>query len=328
LIIYNSQIRICTNFFDFVGCQSSTQLCTPNAYHLNETVLVDLPNRKFVFQTKNDLYFPPMLKLGDIFQSSYPTLLALFELKNNSDVTKKVEILENIPCNVEACGEYATQKGLRTFAFYSAGVEALSNVKEPLTSFFIDLDETGTLDIITISQKNIFTTMNNYFLDGFFFKILGLNGVTPAFFSKVYGANLPGVTSKITYVDLDGLKFVQTSTQTSQSTYSPLQLPYSHYGIGRTSGYIEEMFVGIPSGVYKLFQGVVPNGQLLVIPYGSDWILEMYVSISGAFLWVCVAFISTLLILSIPIITFVTLEQLNDKKERTSKTSNLSHVFI
>eukprot|EP01080_Neovahlkampfia_damariscottae_P007529 gene7529-11853_t len=321
LIYYNSQKRICTNVFDFIDCQSPTNLCVPQKYYLNATVLVDLPNRKFVFQQKNNLYFPPTIRLGDMFQDSFPALLSIFESKNNSEVSKRVEILQNVPCTEQACGADATARGLRTFSFYTHGSQALNDVKDPLNSFFIDLDETGTLDIITISKENIFTTFNNYFLDGFFFKILGLNGVSPGFFSKLFGANLPGTTSKITYADLDGTKYVQTSTQLSQSTYFSLQLPYTHYGIGRTAGYIEELFVGVPAGIYSLFQGVIPNSQLLVIP--GSWILEMYVSISGTFVWVCVAFISTLIVLAVPIITFVIIEQLNDKKERTSKSSNL-----
>lgn len=77
--------------------------------------------------------------------------------------------------------------------------------------------------------------------------------------------------------------------QLPQSSYLPLQTPYCLIGLGRTNNYIEEMFAGVSRNQvsfywpcrrfctqteisfqeqnYLFYEGVIPNSQLIFIPY-------------------------------------------------------------
>lgn len=56
--------------------------------------------------------------------------------------------------------------------------------------------------------------------------------------------------------------------QLYQSAYTPLQLPYSYVGVGRTNNYIENYFAGMPlnDGALKKWTPIIPNSQLIVSP--------------------------------------------------------------
>jgi integrin alpha FG-GAP repeat containing protein 1 len=105
-----------------------------------------------------------------------------------------------------------------------------------------------------------------------------LNGVCPSWCSgvkfpdpKPYGVNLPGGTFKFTLNDLSGTAHVAQGVQLQQSGYLALQTPYVMFGLGRTSNYIEEIFMGVPISNgkehYNSWICIIPNSQVIGFPY-------------------------------------------------------------
>lgn len=125
---------------------------------------------------------------------------------------------------------------------------------------------------------------NNYFNDAFFLKTLASNGVSPTWSgphdtkpakvgAKPFGVNYPGATFKFTVLDTSGKKRANQVAQYPSSSYMGLSLPYSLFGLGRTNNYVEELFVGVTRNQpehYTTYSGVIPNSQLIIIPYQSE----------------------------------------------------------
>jgi integrin alpha FG-GAP repeat containing protein 1 len=100
--------------------------------------------------------------------------------------------------------------------------------------------------------------------------------------------------------------------QLSQTSYLSLQTPYLLFGLGRTSNYIEQVFYGTTSSSSKstkMWICIIPNAQLVSIPYPSDqsdnWTLELFIKTSSLTAWVVVAFLTCLLINALVIGAFV-----------------------
>ena len=134
----------------------------------------------------------------------------------------------------------------------------------------------GALDVIAIyyddKNKEIKTKIfiNKFYSDALFFKITVLNSL--CFGScgssvQSFGVNYAGATIKHTFYDARGnLRITQTS-QLPQQAYQSLQVAGQLIGLGRTSNYIEEVFVGISkrssNNLYvKSYRGLVPNSIL------------------------------------------------------------------
>lgn len=318
-ILYNQQIHYCGTL-ELKNCRSYSDLCTPSNYTFERvTIYLDPSTQKLSIFQFNQFLIPYSIRTGDVFLDSYPVMLLVLENSNQT----RVEIWES----------NSLDGNLRTFQKVDQGVDALTSNQNPIYSFFYDFDESGTLGMITVNldtntrKISYKATLNNYFSDGFFFKLLGLNGVSSSFFDKnIYGVNMPGLASKLTTTDLTGSKYCLASVQLSKSAYFSLETPYSHYGLGRTAGYIEELFMGLPSMNTHYWSGIIPNSQLVVIPL--VWEIEMYVSVTGAFLWVCLAFVISLILLGMPIIIFMIIEKRQDDREKIIKASQLSNVFL
>lgn len=169
---------------------------------------------------------------------------------------------------------------------------------------------------------------NNYFNDAFFLKTLASNGVCPSWCgldskpsrpgAKPFGVNYPGATFKFTVLDTAGKKRANQVAQYPSSTYAGLSLPYSLFGLGRTNNYVEELFVGVTknqSEHYTTYAGVIPNSQLIIIPYQtednlngngekgntggpSEWTLELYIRPGDYVPWVFVVLATAIAILA------------------------------
>jgi integrin alpha FG-GAP repeat containing protein 1 len=275
-VLYNQQIGPCATLQPW-NCRSFTNPCVSSEFHFIEhRIYLDSNNSRLANIKLDQFIIPSTVRVGDIFQSSFPSILLTLV---DSTGVNRIEIWSNQPYH----------DNIRTFTKVTDGVDALKVNTNPIFSFFHDFDESGVLGLITCNLEptsgKIFTmaTFNNYFFDGFFFKVLGLNGVSSGFFQNgVFGVNMVGLTTKITATDLTGAKSFLTSCQIPTTTYFSLQTPFMYYGLGRTAGYVEELFVGKPTGQNFGWSGLIPNSQLVVNP--ASWDLEMYVSVSGAFL--------------------------------------------
>jgi len=189
------------------------------------------------------------------------------------------------------------------------------------------------------NPPRIVSVFNNYQLDAFFLKALGLNGVCPAWCSgpnkfpspKPYGVNFPGGIFKYTVRDMSGYTRVGMGIQLPQSAYLSLNTPYVLFGLGRTSNYIEEFFYGItinqPAHFSYWIGSTIPNSQVVAIPYKpndpSTWTLELYTSPSGIVFWVILAVLSSILVLGI--IVFVLYRK--EKKEDEKYKQDIAHLF-
>jgi len=153
--------------------------------------------------------------------------------------------------------------------------------------------------------RSIQAIYNNFFNDAFFLKAMSLNGVGGLLTKpKPYGVDFPGGVFKFTVSSLDGSKGIKQGVQLHQSGNLALQTPYILFGLGRTSNYIEEIFMGVSinnqGDHWHLWICIIPNSQLVGIPYKPDdpdnWTLELYIKTSGLTLWVIVAIVSWLLV--------------------------------
>lgn len=346
-IIYNVQKPICGDIFSSrSNCRPSSELCTADDYQLgvasnvssnHNSVLVPtahFQNRHFQWTTTSAV----MIRSGDFNLDGFPDLLIPMVGADGSTI---IELWENVPCTESLCGPEATSSNRRTFQQMTNGVNALSDVKGSYVAAFFDFDEDGVLDILTLSEKvsekdssvtpTINAVFNNFFNDAFFLKTMGLNGVWGTLSKpKPFGVNFPGTVWKYTVTDLGGGKSVAQGVQLRQSGGYSLQTPYILFGLGRTSNYIEEIFMGdaVNEPVqYALWTTIIPNSQVVGIPYPKDtpenWILELYIKSSGLALWAAVAVLSWLIVTGVLICFF----SWREKRQDELLKQEMAHLF-
>ena len=82
-------------------------------------------------------------------------------------------------CTEELCGESSK----RTFVREEIGTTPLTSLENAYAASFMDFDEDGILDILLFLEPNatnpssLHALYNNYYVDAFFLKTLGTNGV-------------------------------------------------------------------------------------------------------------------------------------------------------
>ncbi|ELU08798.1 hypothetical protein CAPTEDRAFT_101477 [Capitella teleta] len=73
-----------------------------------------------------------------------------------------------------------------------------------------------------------------------------------------------------------------------QSAHFPLQLPYTVFGLGPTSNFLDKIAIGIPrtpgttATVSRSWPEIIPNSQIFIIPdplnNPDKWIAKLYVT--------------------------------------------------
>ncbi|ORX98916.1 integrin alpha N-terminal domain-containing protein [Basidiobolus meristosporus CBS 931.73] len=352
-IVYNQQMPLCAKS-NQGNCRKVGELCQPdvnfkfdlglaedNPGHV-AVALKDLGITKPIMTSDANFngILPVPLRIGDYNLDGHPdVLLVTTEGKDSS----KMYLLQNEPCKSGRCSQATIDAKRRTMVLVSSGLDDLNAIPNPKAGAFFDLDEDGTLDFLVLSPSNSDTRLasrnanvlyNNFFNDAFFMKTLVLNGVCPSWCgleethpnTKPYGVSYPGATFKYTVIDTNGNKRATQVSQLFQSGYCSLQTPYNLFGLGRTNNYIENLFVGTTRNQtkhYNTWQGVIPNSQLIIIPYQpedtvtpSSWSLELYISPSGYAKWVLLVMVVTMVVLSIIIYILARIEKKEDELER------------
>jgi len=291
---------------------------------------------------------PMTIRAGDYNVDRFTDLLVpLLPASNN---IAQMTLWESVACTHEACGTPATSAKRRTFHFVAGeSSSALSSLPGAFSASWFDLDESGSLDILvnmettnSLQQRvhSVAAITNNYFNDGYFIKTLGLNGLCTVncgikqikLGNKPYGVNQHGAAWKYTLADLSGKQLVNAVPQLSQSAYGALQTPYALSGLGRPSNYIDYVYMGVPlyltgHQAYQSWSGIIPNSQVVVTPYPknspSNWAIELYISPSGALLWIALGVILCLIVSGALIVFFQWRERKADEAEKKER----EHLF-
>ncbi|ORY47385.1 hypothetical protein BCR33DRAFT_715110 [Rhizoclosmatium globosum] len=242
------------------------------------------------------------------------------------DISSFIRLIHSTPCTKGLCPKDQVLEHERYFKLMTTGMEALNNMGGIKTgAAFFDLFEDGVLDILVFTQNDkktphITAFQNNFYSDGFFLKSLVLNGVCPgrcpsgARFPdpKPYGVNYFGATLKYTITDASGFKRATQLSQLPQSSYFALNTPYT-----------------LTDNVATFF-GVIPNSQLIVVPYESDaggpseWKLDLFINPSSLAPWVFLALVSTLVGLTGIVIFLHFLERKEDQIEKRINSHNIN----
>ncbi|KNC97918.1 uncharacterized protein SPPG_06908 [Spizellomyces punctatus DAOM BR117] len=342
-IVHNKQIPLCTTT-NLENCRNPHDLCKADEsftfdFREDSGNHVKIPlgailqdDEKLVLNIDTMKGKQPVpLRIGDYNNDGYPDLLAT--------TSKAIRLLASVPCSSELCGAAGVSSKRRAFENVDTGADLLtSSPSNMLLATFMDLDEDGTLDIFvsTLSggRYRTYALFNNFYNDAFFLKALVSNGVCPGWcpngvkspVPKPYGVNYAGASFKYTVFDTSGNRRATQAAQLSQSSYFALQTPYSLFGLGRTNNYIEDLFVGVTrrkAANVAVYQGVIPNSQLIVIPYEekpSDtpdtWRLELYINPSSASKSVMLVLCTSLVIL-VSVVGFLHwMEKREDERER------------
>ncbi|XP_028297463.1 T-cell immunomodulatory protein [Gouania willdenowi] len=307
-----------SSFFDFDGdgnqdhllpvCLDS--LCKQSAIHLAKngseqvvTVLADFQWRGtlwgFVPGTPSQ---PLTLHHGDYNLDGFPDALVI--LRNTSGSDQQAFLLENVPCNNQACHSVG-----RMFLIHWNQPD-LGAIQNAITATFFDIYEDGILDMLVLSQSSIqkdpiiHALKNNFEADAYFVKVMVLSGLCSndcPFGVKPFGVNQPGPYVMYTTVDSNGYLKNASAGQLSQSAYFSLQLPYTVLGLGRSANFLDHLFVGIPrqheeTGIrMQEWTAIIPNSQLIVIPFPHNnprsWSAKLYLTPSNSVLLTAIALI-------------------------------------
>ncbi|EGG17210.1 putative integrin alpha FG-GAP repeat-containing protein [Cavenderia fasciculata] len=347
-LVYNYQKTVCpSSLFSNSNCRPQNQLCqADNSFYFSNSKIPDgktliIPNELFngnILYSNIEQSIPLIIHVGDYNIDGYPDILIAF---TNSSGTSHLELWENVGCTDQICG---TGVGGRGFSAVNDGTDALVQINNAVMGVFVDLGEDGIADFLVMTfdpvtrVKGIRAVFNNFYNDAFFFKTLGLNGVCTTMCPtgdkfpspKPYGVNFPGGTFKFIYSDISGKTHMQIGAQMYQSSHSSLLTPYNMFGLGRTSNYIDQIFYGVTlnqSTHYNNWVGTIPNSQVVAIPYRpsdpTTWTLELFINPSGIFFWVLLAFLVTLIILSVTSFLLYKREKNQDEKAKQEQ----AHLF-
>jgi integrin alpha FG-GAP repeat containing protein 1 len=312
---------------------------TPNLF-LDQKVIFALPH---FGQPLSLLNLPFRLTVTDLNLDG-DLDVAFLAYKSSSDKqlssTQTTPVLQNNiiytlttrECKKEICFENQIEAKLFVFEeFALPNLEKISAEAHNLNFGLLDFRNSGSVDMIIVRYQDVtdpgyldkpyqqrinhvrlLSLKNNFFDDSYFLTLLGGNGMCHSWCNglefpspKPYGVSQSGLVFKFTVTALNGSKAPRIFMQGAQTAYSPLFSPYQVIGLGRTSNYIEELFLGAPTTLKhtngqdnsNLFQAMIPNSQIVVFPYPLSsplyWRIELFISPTDRLLAVFIAFIVT-----------------------------------
>ncbi|GAW81269.1 T-cell immunomodulatory protein homolog precursor [Plasmodium gonderi] len=336
--IPNIQKKICDNSWqkpDESKCRLASNLCSESDFtfmqELNDD-FVSIVDTSGLHLSGNADY-PYYISVGDVDDDGFLDLL--ITLKNDKG-QKYVRIYKN---EQKALYEENNVDIRGFFNFYQFVTSPDETVTDVYNAAFFDIYENGVLDILIFGKYKTSNKQNKYAAVGFirsnetdslFLKSTALNGICvndcykekDKITTKTLGGNAHGPTFKITVIDVNGVKSSRIGIQKSQSAHSPLQLPYVLFGLGRTSNYVEEFYVGMPTHeqkYYNMWVSIIPNSHIIVIPYplenSNKWQIQLSVNPSKKFYSIIYITLICLTVIGILIFILDRREKVEDSKE-------------
>ena len=150
-----------------------------------------------------------------------------------------------------------------------------------------------------------------------------------------YGTNMPGQmvcyrTQRSGPTVADGFAMVNScSAQLPQSAYTPLQLPYTLFGLGMAANFLEMMYVNVSNATdhsrSREWQQIIPNSQMYVIPYPpldtESWQLKLFITPSKNILFTAIGLMGTCVVIVFVILFLHWREKVQDRKEKLQEAN-------
>ena len=255
----------------------------------NETEYLMFHEEKY-----GSITFPRAARKGDVNADGYPDLVSVMRSSKSS---ASIIVLKNIA---------ADSLGNRTFTFMSK-----TAVRNPLVAAFMDLTETGTLDIVYSSRPEasgnvtLGSMMNVVAHESYFLKIMVATSRCPENECVLdrgwsvkrdivdYGSNLPGPYIWYSLQDVTGMRKSCGAGQMTSASHFALQTPYLIMGLGEYANYIDKITITLPylsnglgTGIKRTREEeqIVPDAQIIIVPRYEEprrWIIKMWISITG-----------------------------------------------
>ncbi|GAB66777.1 T-cell immunomodulatory protein homolog precursor, partial [Plasmodium cynomolgi strain B] len=336
--IPNVQKKICDHSWqkpDESKCRLASNLCSESDFtfvqELNDDYISVVDTSGLHLSGNAD--YPYYLSVGDVDDDGFLDLL--ITLKNDKG-QKYVRIYKNEQKGLYEDNNIDVRGFFNFYQFVTSPDEIVTDV---YNSAFFDIFENGVLDILIFGKYKTASKQSKYGAVGFirsnetdslFLKSTALNGICvndcykekDKITTKTLGGNAHGPTFKITVIDVNGVKSSRIGIQKSQSAHSPLQLPYVLFGLGRTSNYVEEFYVGMPTHeqkYYNMWVSIIPNSHIIVIPYPLDdsnkWQIQLSVNPSKKFYSIIYITLICLTVIGILIFILDRREKVEDSKE-------------
>ncbi|KAG0143907.1 hypothetical protein CROQUDRAFT_660602 [Cronartium quercuum f. sp. fusiforme G11] len=363
-VAYNQQIPLCDNASPstYGECRDHQTLCTadPNfkfsfepgqstfsSFSISKlfpgyNLVTSLSAKDFIGTS------PVSIQTGDFDLDGFPDLLLLITPHgSDSGSSATPRLLKSLACTISSCTEQEIKDHRRRFiASDEKLVKSLNSITDAKSAFFMDIDEDGTLDLVVQraavggqpGARSVTFLKNNFFNDAFFLKAMVLNGACSTWCPardgqpeyRPYGVNYPGGSYKFTIQDTYGTRRATAVAQMGFQAYPSPITPYAFVGLGRTNNYIEKLFVGTtihgPEHVLAL-EGLLPNSQLVVIPYGNAprlWSRQLYLHPGDWIPWVTATLAIATAILAVIVGVLHVNEKREDERERRRKAHTIN----
>ncbi|KAL0239489.1 hypothetical protein GEMRC1_009597 [Eukaryota sp. GEM-RC1] len=356
-ILYNSQMPLCQDLRLDIrtqkDCRPSNNLCLIDKDYqigfdrkesnLDHThwINIDLPT-DFKFSSLLTLDNPSgdLLAAGDYNSDGFSDLL--LPLKDDENL-KYFTIIENVACNTNrSLAECSTPKDVhhqRSLGLASNDLSLLTSQKPAKRAGFFDFGNNGALDLLVEldgDKPSLVGLENSIDNSAFFLATLAGNGVCHQWCAsplprlpnpKPFGVNAVGTTFKFRLLDFDSSIIVHGDTLFNQQSHNSLQLPFGYFGLGTIATYIDELFLGIPNGLYSTrkdysisWMTLMPNTLVYVFPVPasepSHWQMLLYSVPSDNVLYVAYGIVTLLVVFSSCIGAFKLKEMKEDRLEK------------
>jgi integrin alpha FG-GAP repeat containing protein 1 len=266
--------------------------------------------------------------LGDILTINGETgTLELFEAVRGEALDVRYNLqqpksLAFLPFQHPWFGQHTTK--VRKVEFIRVADDALFGLEDPVAASFLDVDESGSQDLLVVQNHGTRLIANNYkALGGFeFFKATGVNSraasSNPKAPAKQPYVPVVGNTVKISYDGRNGLEHGVCS-QCPQASFLQLQPCSCLFGIRNIANYVKEMAIGGGGDVHS-WSGLMPNAIAIMWRVEGSrrrWRVAYFTRRRGdQMLAVVLVLTTTLVLLGIAIVYLYTVEKDDEKKSQ------------